>query len=232
MLETSLYIHQDKTNITVIACGNHSTNGISGKTQSPLPLKKSQAQCTAWAVGGLTLLFEAWFTDQFLAYALKTRPLLLILDGHASHYQPNLVRLAAKECVILFFLPPHCTHLAQPLNKGAFSPLKTYWHQECESLWRIILGKLNIFVIISGYCKEKYLVVLLLMCLPKKTSSIHELLQIPDIPLTLKKKSEKKFRTTWVQVMWLYNKWKKKKRERKRKKEKNVGKKNVKKGHE
>ena len=58
-------------------------------------------------------------------------PLLLMLDGHASHYQSELVRLAAKESVILFCLPPHCTHLAQPLDKGAFSPLKKYWHQEC-----------------------------------------------------------------------------------------------------
>ena len=69
--------------------------------------------------------------DHFLAYAPKARPLLLMLDGHVSHYQPELVRLAAKESIILFCLPPHCTHLAQPLDKGVFSPLKTYWPQEC-----------------------------------------------------------------------------------------------------
>ena len=78
-----------------------------------------------------TELFEAWFYDLFLAYAPKARPLLLMLDGHVSHYQPELVRLAAKESIILFCLPPHCTHLAQPLDKGVFSPLKMYWHQEC-----------------------------------------------------------------------------------------------------
>ena len=78
-----------------------------------------------------TELFEAWFTDHFLVYALKLRPLLLMLDGHVSHYQPDLVRLAAKESIILFCLPPHCTHLTQPLDKGAFSPLKKYCYQEC-----------------------------------------------------------------------------------------------------
>ena len=65
--------------------------------------------------------FEAWFRGHFLAYAPKPWPLHLLLDGHASHYQPELVKLAAKEGVILFCLLPHCTHLVQPLNKGALA---------------------------------------------------------------------------------------------------------------
>ena len=129
----------DKTNITVIACGS-----AAGQVIPPMVLFQGKKLNHTFTIGEIpgtmygmgsgwvdTELFEAWFADQFLAYAPKARPLLLMLDGHASHYQPELVRLAAKESVILFCLPPHCTHLAQPLDKGAFSPLKTYWHQEC-----------------------------------------------------------------------------------------------------
>ena len=34
--------------------------------------------------------------------------------------------------MILFCLPPHVTHLAQPLDKTVFSPLKRAWHEECQ----------------------------------------------------------------------------------------------------
>ena len=40
-----------------------------------------------------------------------------------------MIKTAAKEGVILFALPPHTTHLIQPLDKGAFSPLKMEWRK-------------------------------------------------------------------------------------------------------
>ncbi len=75
-----------------------------------------------------TVLFELWFTHHFLAYAPPARPLLLLLDGHSSHFQQVFVKRAAKEQVIVFCLPPHTTH--QPLDKGCFGPLKMFWRQE------------------------------------------------------------------------------------------------------
>ena len=77
-------------------------------------------------------LFELWFTHHFLPNVPPLRPLLLIMDGHSTHYQPSVVRLAAAEKVILFCLPPNTTHLTQPLDKGCFSPLKTAWRQQCQ----------------------------------------------------------------------------------------------------
>ena len=77
-------------------------------------------------------IFEEWFEDHFLKFAPAQRPLLLLLDGHSSHYQPAVVRKAAASGVILFCLPPHVTHLAQPLDKTVFSPLKRAWHEECQ----------------------------------------------------------------------------------------------------
>ena len=77
-------------------------------------------------------LFDLWFRYHFLLYAPPARPLLLLLDGHSSHYQPSFVQKAAEEEVIVFCLPPHTTHRTQPLDNGCFGPLKRCWREECQ----------------------------------------------------------------------------------------------------
>ena len=67
-------------------------------------------------------LFDQWFAHHFLLYAPSTRPLLLLLDGHSSHFCPDFVRKAAQEDVIVFTIPPNTTHLTQPLEmEGSMS---------------------------------------------------------------------------------------------------------------
>ena len=39
-------------------------------------------------------LLSAWFFDHFLKYVPKYRPILLLLDGHASYYCPEVIRMA------------------------------------------------------------------------------------------------------------------------------------------
>ena len=80
-------------------------------------------------------LFDMWFSRHFLTHAPPVCPLLLLMDGHSSHYQPAVIRRAAEEGVIMFTLPPHTSHLTQPLDKGCFGPLKQHWQQEC---WKYI----------------------------------------------------------------------------------------------
>ena len=53
-----------------------------------------------------TDLFEHWFNNHFLTHAVSSRPLLLILDGHKTHYQPHICQEAKKRKVIIFCLPP------------------------------------------------------------------------------------------------------------------------------
>ena len=43
-----------------------------------------------------TDLFKSWLTDHLLKYAVGGRPLLLILDGHSTHYQPELIKYAKE----------------------------------------------------------------------------------------------------------------------------------------
>ena len=78
---------------------------------------------------GRYCIFETWFSNHFLVYAPPSRPLLLLMDGHASLV---FVNRAAEEQIIVFCLPPHSSHKTQPLDKGVFSPLKENWREECH----------------------------------------------------------------------------------------------------
>ena len=46
-------------------------------------------------------IFLEWFEHHFLEYAPSGRPLLLLLDGHSSHYNPTLIHCAAQKGVMM-----------------------------------------------------------------------------------------------------------------------------------
>jgi hypothetical protein len=49
---------------------------------------------------------------------------LLILDGHGSHQNVEFLTFCEKWYIVPLFLPPHTTHILQPLDVGCFQPLK------------------------------------------------------------------------------------------------------------
>ena len=86
-------------------------------------------------------LFDVLFSHHFLRYAPAAKDLLLLMDGHSSHYCLDTIRLAAEEGVTLFMLPPNTTHLTQPLDKGIFGPLKMRWQEACHEYLRAHPGR-------------------------------------------------------------------------------------------
>ena len=76
-------------------------------------------------------LYIEWF-NFFLKNIPPTRPLLLIEDGHSSHVSIEVIELARKNDVHLLCLPPHTTHLLQPLDVGIFKSLKSHYNKECK----------------------------------------------------------------------------------------------------
>ncbi|KIJ39129.1 hypothetical protein M422DRAFT_99225, partial [Sphaerobolus stellatus SS14] len=52
-------------------------------------------------------------------------------DGHQSHETPEMHRLAFDNEIILFSIPPHCTHMLQPLDVGVFGPFQRAWTENC-----------------------------------------------------------------------------------------------------
>ena len=132
----------DKTQITVVA--RVSAAGycippmvIWDRKQLSIELTEGEVPGTSYGLSGKGWmdqeLFDAWLSSHFLRYAPPARPLLLLLDGHSSHYSPSAIRFAANEQVIMFALPPHTTHVTQPLDCGCFSPLKVAWREVCHT---------------------------------------------------------------------------------------------------
>ena len=58
-------------------------------------------------------LFFGWLEEHFLAHAVPTHPILLLVDGHSSNYDPDSIWFSQKQNVCL---PPDTTHEAQPLD--------------------------------------------------------------------------------------------------------------------
>ena len=139
-----------KGQVTVVACGN-----ASGQVLPPMLIFDAKKLCHGWTreeVPGTsyglsdkgwitTELFESWLYEHFLKHAVPARPLLLLLDGHSTHYQPQLIRMAREKGVLILCLPPHTTHEAQPLDCGVFSPLKMHWRTICHHFIQSNPGK-------------------------------------------------------------------------------------------
>jgi len=62
---------------------------------------------------------------------------LLILDGHHSHNTPEFDEYCTKYDIITLFMPPHASHLLQPLDVACFSPLKRAYGRRVEELIRL-----------------------------------------------------------------------------------------------
>ena len=108
----------NKNQVTVIACLN-----ASGQCISPFAIFGAKRLNMEWrkdVVGttyGLSTkgwvdseLFGCWLSEHSLAHALGAQPLLLLLDSHSSHYQPELITCAREFGIVIFYLPPHTTH--------------------------------------------------------------------------------------------------------------------------
>ena len=132
----------NKAQITVLACAN-----AAGSVIPPMVIFEGQRLNPEWSKGEVpdTLygmsekgwtdqeLFYYWLTELFVKQIPPARPVMLLVDGHSSHYEPESIRAAAEQGIIVFCLPPHSTHVAQPLDVSFFHPLKVYWSEACHT---------------------------------------------------------------------------------------------------
>jgi DDE superfamily endonuclease/Tc5 transposase DNA-binding domain len=61
---------------------------------------------------------------------------LLICDGHDSHITAEFIAHCTDNNILLMILPPHSSHLTQPLDVGVFGALKKQMGMEIEPLIR------------------------------------------------------------------------------------------------
>jgi hypothetical protein len=63
-------------------------------------------------------------------------PRLLISDGFGTHESADLQRFCYEENIRLARLPSHTSHKLQPCDVGPFGPLKIYYREEVERMYR------------------------------------------------------------------------------------------------
>jgi hypothetical protein len=59
---------------------------------------------------------------------------LLIIDGHESHHSVAFEDFCKENKIITLCMPPHSSHLLQPLDVACFGPLKKAYGREIEHL--------------------------------------------------------------------------------------------------
>jgi hypothetical protein len=64
------------------------------------------------------------------------RKRLLVLDGHESHYSMEFDAYCKEKDIIPLYMPPHSSHLLQPLDVGCFGPLKKAYGRQIENRMR------------------------------------------------------------------------------------------------
>jgi hypothetical protein len=135
--------------ITAIEC-----IGASGVALPPLLIFKAKYTNTAWIPASMP---ENWkfstsnsgWTSNNHAYEWLTtlfepetrridgKRRLLLLDGHGSHLTARFIAFCLDKNIDLVCLPPHTSHLLQPLDVGIFSLLKRALSAEIEKLFRL-----------------------------------------------------------------------------------------------
>ena len=137
-------VSSSRDNITVVACVNAAGGRmpsvciVKGKTsKSLLSYGTDEGPDDAiWTYQSNAymedVLGHAWFDSVFLKYCGKARPQLLIMDQHGSHEVSSLLTKAVEENIVIQALPAHSSHWLQPLDKGVFGPLKTYFNKVCS----------------------------------------------------------------------------------------------------
>ncbi|XP_053389346.1 uncharacterized protein LOC128552342, partial [Mercenaria mercenaria] len=134
---------------TVIAAGN-----ALGETIPPYVIYKGQRLSEELTKGcfpqtKFTMTKNGWSTaetfkdfleNHFLVH-VKSRPCLLLYDGHATHITKDVIELAQKQNVHMFVIPPHSSHLVQPLDVGVFGPFKAALATGCHRLIHAEVGR-------------------------------------------------------------------------------------------
>jgi hypothetical protein len=81
--------------------------------------------------------------DFHTAPRTKGKYRLLILDGHESHHSTKFELHCQQNNIITLCMPPHSSHLLQPLDVGCFRPLKRAYGRQIEDLMRMYINHVS-----------------------------------------------------------------------------------------
>lgn len=142
--------------VTVIECIN-----AAGAALPPLLIFKAKHTNSAWIPTDAPLDWRfstsnsGWTSDSHgfewlnTVFEPNTRPedpnqrRLLVMDGHSSHITASFIAYCMKHSTDLLILPPHTSHLLQPLDVGVFAPLKRALAEETDAVSRLDSSRIS-----------------------------------------------------------------------------------------
>jgi DDE superfamily endonuclease/Tc5 transposase DNA-binding domain len=80
---------------------------------------------------------------------------LLILDGHGSHVTGSFIMHCMNHRITLMRLPPHTSHVLEPLDVGLFGPLKTALSKHQDNLFRLQVARIRKVEWLIAYVKAR-----------------------------------------------------------------------------
>ena len=80
-------------------------------------------------------VFFTWLSSIFYPSVKDTVqfPIIIFLDGHSSHYTLPVSDFCRDHDIIVYLLPPHASHILQPLDVSVFGPLKKKWNESINT---------------------------------------------------------------------------------------------------
>ncbi|KAJ5267937.1 hypothetical protein N7478_010745 [Penicillium angulare] len=148
--------------VTVIECIS-----AAGYVLSPYIIFKHKSLNLAWAEGLLQDWIldnspNGWTSDEISLCWLQKALIsdishsqggyqFLVLDGHSSHLTPKFDEICAANNIIPIYMPPHSSHLLQPLDVGCFAVLKRAYGRLVESKTRLGFNYIDKFGFLMAY---------------------------------------------------------------------------------
>ena len=68
---------------------------------------------------------------------------MLVIDGHESHVSAEFQAFCKEKNIIAVSMPPHSSHLLQPLDVGCFGPLKRAYGREIEGFMKSLVNHIT-----------------------------------------------------------------------------------------
>jgi len=81
--------------------------------------------------------------EKHTATRTRGRHRMLVIDGHESHVSAAFEAYCKEKNIITVSMPPHSSHLLQPLDVGCFGPLKRAYGREIEGFMKLLVNHIT-----------------------------------------------------------------------------------------
>jgi hypothetical protein len=105
-----------------------------------------------WTTNEIGLAWLKHFIEQIKERRVGSH-VLLVIDGHESHKSLAFQDLCEENKIITLCMPPHSSHILQPLDVGCFAPLKRAYSREIRVLATDHVGHIDKKAFIASFAK-------------------------------------------------------------------------------